>query len=176
VCVNILGCVCEYFCKKKKETKKKKLFALCNRPYHYTFNRRHVPVFELTCVCSSVEAHFTHTHTPARVQSNAPWCDWAHSIQNLHVTLFRSFSSLSPSLSPLRCTAPPHFPFFSQIPNLTNPPFHHHSTSGHTPDITAPLPIALAGPHFIPITPISPFLPHFLINQLSPNSTFLSCF
>jgi hypothetical protein len=57
VCVNILGGV-NIFSKKKK----KNYFALCDRPYHYTFDRRHGLAFELTCVCSSAEAHFTHTH------------------------------------------------------------------------------------------------------------------
>jgi hypothetical protein len=66
MCVNILVCVLVVnifnvlICLLKK--KKKNLFA-------HTFDRRHEPTFELTCVCSSVVPYLTHTLLHACVRT-----------------------------------------------------------------------------------------------------------
>jgi hypothetical protein len=61
VFVYILVCVlCKYFCFKKKYIY---IYIFCTMRSNVpcTFDRRHEPAFELTCVCSSVEPHLTHT-------------------------------------------------------------------------------------------------------------------
>ena len=122
----------------------------------------------------SAEAHFTHTL--AQVRSNTPWCDQAHSIENPHMTLFRSLSSFSPSF--LHC-AVQHLSFFFSLshhhntstlnhhPTAQTLSHHHHSTTGathyHRRPSHHPISIFL---HFFPIFSQTQLLLQILI--LSP--------
>jgi hypothetical protein len=163
-------------------------FALCVRTC--TFDRKHRPAFELTCVCSSAVPYLTHTllhacvrtypvrssveptsHTPlARMRSNALTYIRSHAFFSPHVTFFSVIFPSSPFL--LHSAVQPSSIFsllrHTQKPRLTA--FHRHLSS-HA--ITAPQPCrrsASAYPHF-PISTLSHQKPN-----LPQNPNFSSIF
>ena len=140
-------CVCN-FCVKKNFT------------LHCTFDRIHRPAFELTCIFSSTETHFTHTHS-------------THAIERTYVR------SIACVLSP-HVTFLGHFPPFplhfyslnSRRPSLhlrpnTSP--HHHSRSHHPITTTAPPRRRPSPPSPSISLPISPPFPHFPLSHTKPN-------
>ena len=160
-------CVCKYFCVNIFFLKSL-FYALCNRSYHCTFYCRHGLVFELTHMCSSVEAHITHT-----LSTNAIERTYVQSIAcvlNQHVTLFRSLSPLFPLISLLRLPSPPQL-LHSESPS---PPPKHFPITTTVPPCRRPSPPPVFPlPHFY----ISPFLPQFLTNPTSPKKpSFCPCF
>jgi hypothetical protein len=138
VCVNILVCVCKYFCKKKKKI----YFALCDRSYAIrsvadTGLRSNSLVF----VQALRPTSHTHPYTYAieRTRLNP-----SRDLFLGHLLLF------SPSFQP--CAVQPPYSF-SLIITHTTTPNHHLFTFGHPPNTTtasAPPPIASSQTHFFP--------------------------
>ena len=141
----------------------------------FTFDRRHGYAFELTCVCSNAETHFTHTHS-ARMRSNVRMCDRSHAFWT---STWPFLGHLLPSLlhfpsAPYRTflifshhAPPPITP--NHHPTAQTPPHHHHSTSAPQPITTIGLPIT-SFLHF------SIFFHFFSQTQPSPNSAICPCF
>ena len=118
----------------------------------FTFDHRHGHAFELTCVCSSVETHFTHT-----LSTNAIEHTYVQSIACVlspHVTFLGHFLPCFPSFlccavqlfPPITTTTSPLSP--SHRPNnFPSPPQHLRATTHHHRH----------RPHHSDFTPISPF-------------------
>ena len=94
-----------------------------------TFDRRHGPASELTCICSSAETHFIHT-----LSMNAIERTYVRSIAcvlSSHVTFLGHFRPFPLHFFSLNS----HRPYMHLCPN-TSP--HHHSPSHHPITTTAP--------------------------------------
>jgi hypothetical protein len=159
----------------------------------YTFDRRHRPAFELTCVCSSAAPHLTHTLLHACVRtyplhsSTEPIshthpqheCDRTHLYTIDHMRaepsrdLFLGHCSSSPSLLltavqylSLPSLFSPSHPRHKPPTNTTSTPPHHFPSPPH-------LHRAAVAP---PLIPISPFLLFLTENPISPQPHFSSIF